>query len=161
MTNQQFQIVLEMIIKIIEESKDTKEAVEKIKAFLKQKSERGGGQPPKPSPHLLYSCHIIRRVNTMTPQEKYDKENTQFIGLKLNKKNDSDILNAIDGKAKQTELKRLIRLGLSAEDNMGDIPTEGMTDYQLKVFLSLLKSRAEDLTKEDFILEIDKMINNL
>ena len=35
MTNQQFQIVLEMIIKIIEESKDTKEAVEKIKDFLK------------------------------------------------------------------------------------------------------------------------------
>ena len=49
------------------------------------------------------------------PQEKYDKSNTQFIGLKLNKKTDSDILNAIEGKSKQTELKRLIRKGLESE----------------------------------------------
>lgn len=51
----------------------------------------------------------------MTPQEKYDKSNTQFIGLKLNRKNDKDILDAIEGKAKQTEIKRLIRKGLEAE----------------------------------------------
>jgi len=48
----------------------------------------------------------------ITPQEKYDKANTQFIGLKLNKNTDKDILEAIDGKSKQTEIKRLIRLGL-------------------------------------------------
>ena len=47
-------------------------------------------------------------------QEKYDKENTQFIGLKLNKKTDKDILDAIEGKSKQTELKRLIRMGLKS-----------------------------------------------
>lgn len=45
-------------------------------------------------------------------QEKYDKSNTQFIGLKLNKKNDKDILDALEGKPKQTEIKRLIRKGL-------------------------------------------------
>ena len=48
-------------------------------------------------------------------QEKYDKSNTQFIGLKLNKKTDKDILEAIEGKAKQTEIKRLIRKGSESE----------------------------------------------
>ena len=48
----------------------------------------------------------------MTPKEKYDKANTQFIGLKLNIKTDKDILDAIEGKPKQTEIKRLIRKGL-------------------------------------------------
>ena len=48
-------------------------------------------------------------------QEKYDKNNTQFIGLKLNLKTDADILQALDGKQKQTEIKRLIRKGLEAE----------------------------------------------
>ena len=49
------------------------------------------------------------------PQKRYDKQNTQFIGLKLNKKTDSDILEAIEGKPKQTEIKRLIRQGLMME----------------------------------------------
>jgi len=49
------------------------------------------------------------------PQQKYDKVNTVRIGLKLNKKTDSDILEAIEGKAKQTEIKRLIRSGLENE----------------------------------------------
>ena len=40
------------------------------------------------------------------------KEHTTFIGLKLNNKTDSDILQALDGKQKQTEIKRLIREGL-------------------------------------------------
>ena len=45
----------------------------------------------------------------MTPQEKYDKQNTRFIGLKLNRKSDKDILDALEGKALQTEIKRLLR----------------------------------------------------
>jgi len=40
------------------------------------------------------------------------KQNTTFIGLKLNNKTDMDILQALDGKQKQTEIKRLIREGL-------------------------------------------------
>ena len=51
----------------------------------------------------------------ISPQEKYDKANTTFIGLKLNNKTDSDILNAIEGKSKQTEIKRLVRKGLENE----------------------------------------------
>ena len=50
-----------------------------------------------------------------TAKEKYDAANTQFIGLKLNKKTDSDILAALDNKSKQTEIKRLLRLGIAAE----------------------------------------------
>ena len=45
-------------------------------------------------------------------KKEWMKENTTFIGLKLNNKTDSDILQAIDGKQKQTEIKRLIREGL-------------------------------------------------
>ena len=50
-----------------------------------------------------------------TAKEKYDTANTQFIGLKLNKKTDSDILAALANKSKQTEIKRLLRLGIAAE----------------------------------------------
>ena len=51
----------------------------------------------------------------VSPQQKYDKGNTVFVGLKLNKKTDSDILKAITGKPKQTEIKRLIRKGIENE----------------------------------------------
>lgn len=47
-----------------------------------------------------------------TPQAKYDKENTIFIGLRLEEGADSDIINALSEKSKQTEVKRLVRLGL-------------------------------------------------
>ena len=54
-------------------------------------------------------------VIALTPQQKYDKVNTKFIGLKLNRKTDHDILSVLEGKPKQTEIKRLVRLGLAAE----------------------------------------------
>lgn len=50
-----------------------------------------------------------------TPQERYDKAHTTFVGLKLNNNTDADILAALEGKAKQTELKRLVRVGLQHE----------------------------------------------
>ena len=43
------------------------------------------------------------------------KENTTFIGLKLNHNTDSDILEALQGKQKQTEIKRLLRIALQSE----------------------------------------------
>lgn len=46
----------------------------------------------------------------------WTKANTTFIGLKLNNNTDADILFALDGKQKQTEIKRLIRLGLKIEN---------------------------------------------
>lgn len=42
-------------------------------------------------------------------------ENTERVMLKLNVRTDSDIIKAIEGKAKQTEIKRLIRLGIDSE----------------------------------------------
>nr|DAE43871.1 MAG TPA: hypothetical protein [Caudoviricetes sp.] len=42
-------------------------------------------------------------------------QNTTFIGLKLNNKTDADILTALEGKPRQTEIKRLVRLGIEAE----------------------------------------------
>ena len=42
----------------------------------------------------------------------WTKANTTYIGLKLNNNTDKDILQAIDGKQKQTEIKRLIREAL-------------------------------------------------
>lgn len=42
-------------------------------------------------------------------------ENTERVMLKLNVRTDRDIIEAIEGKAKQTEIKRLIRAGLEAE----------------------------------------------
>ena len=40
------------------------------------------------------------------------KKNTVFVGLKLNRNTDADILRAIEGKPRQTEIKRLVRLTL-------------------------------------------------
>lgn len=48
-------------------------------------------------------------------KKKWMKENTTFIGLKLNHNTDSDILEALQGKQKQTEIKRLLRIALQSE----------------------------------------------
>ena len=50
--------------------------------------------------------------------KKYDAQNTVFIGLKLNKNTDDDILQALEGKQKQTEIKRIIREYLSTKNNL-------------------------------------------
>ena len=44
-----------------------------------------------------------------TAHERYEKANCTRLTLKLNNKTDADILAALDGKPKQTEIKRLIR----------------------------------------------------
>ncbi len=49
-----------------------------------------------------------------TPQAKYDKANTTYIGLRMDTLADADLLSALDGKSKQTEVKRLVRLGLKS-----------------------------------------------
>jgi hypothetical protein len=50
-------------------------------------------------------------------QRPWVSQNTTFIGLKLNNNTDADILAALEGKARQTEIKRLIRKGLEVERN--------------------------------------------
>ncbi len=48
----------------------------------------------------------------MTAKERYDARTAVYVSLKLNKGTDADILQAIEGKQKQTEIKRLIRKGM-------------------------------------------------
>ena len=48
-------------------------------------------------------------------RKDWTKENTTFVGLKLNNHTDKDILDALDGKPKQTEIKRLIRQGMKQD----------------------------------------------
>ena len=48
-------------------------------------------------------------------RKSWVKEHTSFIGLKLNNKTDADILSALEGKPKQTEIKRLIREAIESE----------------------------------------------
>ena len=48
-------------------------------------------------------------------RKEWTKENTTFVGLKLNNRTDKDILEALEGKPKQTELKRLIRQGIACD----------------------------------------------
>lgn len=59
-------------------------------------------------------CQVQEKEKYL-PQKKYDKNNTVFIGIKLNLKTDKDILQALEGKARQTEIKRLVRKGLESE----------------------------------------------
>ena len=48
-------------------------------------------------------------------KKEWIKTNTSFIGLKLNNNTDADILEALQGKQKQTEIKRLLRIALQSE----------------------------------------------
>lgn len=50
--------------------------------------------------------------NSTKYQMKYDKENIERYYLKLHKKNDADIINAIDPNNKQGSIKELIRKGI-------------------------------------------------
>ena len=52
----------------------------------------------------------------------WTKVNTTFIGLKLNNRQDDDILSALDGKQKQTEIKRLLRLAIQLEQKKKNNP---------------------------------------
>lgn len=49
-------------------------------------------------------------------KREWDAANTTTISLKLNKKTDSDILAALEGKARQTEIKKLIREALKKRE---------------------------------------------
>lgn len=49
-------------------------------------------------------------------QRAYNKTHTKMVSMRLNIRTDADILGALEGKAPQTELKRLIRLALEVEN---------------------------------------------
>ena len=48
-------------------------------------------------------------------QQIWDKENTVFIGIKLQKSTDSDIIDYLQDKPKQTTFKKAIRLLIKTE----------------------------------------------
>lgn len=48
-------------------------------------------------------------------KRRWDAQNTAIVTLKLNLRTDADILSALEGKPKQTEIKRLLRSALEAE----------------------------------------------
>lgn len=48
-------------------------------------------------------------------KRRWDAENTTIITLKLNHRTDADILSALEGMPRQTEIKRLLRAALEAE----------------------------------------------
>lgn len=50
-------------------------------------------------------------------KRRWDAEHTVSLSLKLNARTDADILAALAGKARQTEIKRLIRAALAAESS--------------------------------------------
>lgn len=54
---------------------------------------------------------------------QWQKDNTMYVGLRLFRTTDSDIIKAISGKQKGTEIKRLVRIGL-AHDIQSDIHTD-------------------------------------
>ena len=49
-------------------------------------------------------------------QARYDKENIERYYLKLHKKNDADIIEAIDSKNKQGSIKDLIRKAIKKDE---------------------------------------------
>lgn len=56
-----------------------------------------------------------QKGDEMTAKERYDAKTAVYVSLKLNKGTDADILQAIEGKAKQTEIKRLVRQGMKQD----------------------------------------------
>ena len=42
-------------------------------------------------------------------KKRWQKENTVFVGIKLQKSTDADILNYLEGKQNQTEIKKALR----------------------------------------------------
>ena len=50
-----------------------------------------------------------RKYYDSEAKRKWTKENTVFIGLKLNKNTDADILGYLKDKPNQTEIKRILK----------------------------------------------------
>lgn len=48
-------------------------------------------------------------------QAEWDKQNTVFIGIKLQKSTDSDIIEYLQDKPKQTTIKKALRLLIKSE----------------------------------------------
>jgi len=70
------------------------------------------------SPKAVLIVYHKRRLESIAEGQahrEWTKANTTFIGLKLNNRTDADILAVLEGKAKQSEIKRLLRIALQSE----------------------------------------------
>lgn len=50
----------------------------------------------------------------------WQKQNTILISLRINLNTDADLIAALDGKAKATEIKRLLRVAIASEAHNDD-----------------------------------------
>lgn len=79
----------------------------------------GGG---KPAPPPLYQNRQgnARRIENIerkeTPQKRYDRTHTTRVALKLNNRTDTDILEYLADKPKQTEIKRCLRMAIKQKE---------------------------------------------
>lgn len=64
---------------------------------------------------LMFGKRKEAKMAETERRKQWLKENTTHISLKLMNNTDADILKAIEGKSKQTEIKRLIRKALETE----------------------------------------------
>lgn len=97
----------------------------------------------------------------LTPQEKYDKENTRTYAIKVIKTTEPDIYEKLENEPnKSGYIKKLIRENINSKSNMR-IPEEGMTDYQFRAFLLLFKGVIEKEEKKEIIKMLDEMIDYL
>lgn len=97
----------------------------------------------------------------LTPQEKYDKENTRTYAIKVIKTTEPDIFEKLENEPnKSGYIKKLIRENINSKNNI-QIPEEGMTDYQFRAFLILIKGVIEKEEKNEIIKMLDKMIDYL
>ena len=69
------------------------------------------------SPPFRSTARLGFRYKSMesTARRDWTRKNTTMVTLKLNNNTDSDLLAALNGKSKQTEIKRLLRLAIEAE----------------------------------------------
>lgn len=105
---------------------------------------------------------ISENGRNLTPQQKYDKENTKTYAVKVMKNTEADIykkLESLDNKSGY--IKKLIRNDIEDSDDGQKYAQGGMTNYQFKVFLKMLKMKAEVSSNEEFIKMLDNFINEL
>jgi len=97
----------------------------------------------------------------LTPQEKYDKENTKTYAIKVIKTTEPDIYEKLENEPnKSGYIKKLIRENINSKSNTR-ISEEGMTDHQFRAFLILFKGAVEKDEKNEIIKKLDEMIDYL
>lgn len=105
---------------------------------------------------------ISQNGRNLTPQQKYDKENTKTYAIKVMKNTETDIYKKLESlENKSGYIKKLIRSDIEDCDKCQNSVESGMTDYQFKVFLKMIKMKAEASTNEELIKMLDKLINEL